>query len=289
MTPQLRPVALCADDYAFTPAVSAGIREALAARRLSATSVMTTRPGWPGEAAALREVLGEAEAGVHLTLTVGAPLGPMPAFAAQGEFPPVGAVIRQAVAGRLPMGEIAAEIDRQLDAFVAAFGEPPAFVDGHQHVQTLPGVRDALLDALARRGWAGRLWVRDSADTVARILRRGVETGKALTVATLATGFAAAARRRAVAVNHGFSGFSSFDSARDFGADFARYLVAPGAAHLVMCHPGRVDAELAALDPVVDSRPRELDFFLSEAFPARLDAAGVGIAPLGRMLGLHRG
>lgn len=284
-----RPLALCADDYAFTPAVGAGIREALAAGRITATSVMTSRPGWPREAPLLKAILGEAEAGLHLTLTVGAPLGPMPAFAPGGVFPALGAVVKQAVAGSLPTPEIAAEIDRQLDAFEAAFGAPPAFVDGHQHVQALPGVRDALFDALARRGWARRLWLRDSADTLPRILKRGVETRKALTVAALASGFAPAARKRGFAVNDGFSGFSAFDAARDFGADFARYLVAPGKAHLVMCHPGRVDAELAALDPVVATRPLELDFLLSPAFADSLAAAGLGLAPMRGTLGLDRG
>ena len=284
-----RPLALCADDYAFTPAVSAGIREALAAGRITATSVMTTRPGWAQEALPLKAVLGEAEAGLHLTLTVGAPLGPMPAFAPGGVFLALGAVVKQAVAASLPIPEIAAEIDRQLDAFEAAFGAPPAFVDGHQHVHALPGVRDALFDVLARRGWARRVWLRDSADTLARILKRGAETKKALAVAALASGFAAAARKRGFAVNDGFSGFSAFDAARDFGADFARYLVAPGKAHLVMCHPGRVDAELAALDPVVATRPLELDFLLSPAFADSLAAAGLGLAPMRRTLGLDRG
>jgi hypothetical protein len=285
---RLRPVALCADDYAFTPAVSAGIREALAAGRLSATSVMTSRPSWPREADALRGVLGEAEAGLHLTLTVGAPLGAMPVFAPHGVFAGLAAVVRQAVAGRLPQAEIAGEIGRQLDAFAAAFGAPPAFVDGHQHVHALPGVREALFEALAARGWR-RLWLRDPADRADRILRRGVETRKAFTVAALARGFAAAARRRGFAVNAGFAGFSAFDPARDFGADMARYLVAPGPAHLVMCHPGRVDAELAALDPVVATRPRELDFLLSPDFPARLAAAGMRLAPLGSTLAGQRG
>lgn len=288
-TPHLAPLALCADDYAFTPAVSAGIREALAAGRLTATSVMTTRPGWPQEAAPLRASLGDAEAGVHLTLSVGAPLGPMPRFAPQGVLPPLGPTIKQALAGRLPLAEIAAEIDRQLDAFEAAFGAPPAFIDGHQHVQVLPGIRDALFDALARRGWTRRLWLRDSADTLPRILKRGVETRKALTVAALARGFAAAARARGVAVNQGFAGFSRFDPKRDFAADFARYLVAPGPAHLVMCHPGRVDAELAALDPVVETRPLELDVLLSDALPATLAAAGLRLAPLGETLALSPG
>lgn len=283
------PLALCADDYAFTPAVSAGIREALAAGRLTATSVMTTRPGWPGEAGALKAVLGDAEAGVHLTLSVGAPLGPMPDFAPGGGFPALGPTIKNALAGSLPLGEIAAEIDRQLDAFEAAFGAPPGFIDGHQHVQVLPGIRGALFDAIARRGWEKRLWLRDSADSPLRVMRRGIETRKALTVAALARGFAAAARKRGLAVNQGFSGFSSFDPTKEFGVDFGRYLVAPGKAHLVMCHPGRIDAELAKLDPVVATRPLELEFLLSPAFPERLAAAGMTLVPLRKTLGLEAG
>lgn len=289
MTPPLRPLALCADDYAISPAVSAGVREALAAGRLSATGAMTTRPGWPREAAPLKAALGAAEAGLHLNLTMAAPLGAMPDYAPDGALPPVGATIKRAVTGKLPLREIAAEIDRQLDAFEAAFGAPPDFVDGHQHVQALPGVRDALFDALAARGWTRRVWLRDSADALARIVRRGVETRKALTVAALARGFAAEARRRGFALNQGFSGFSAFDARRDFGADFARYLVAPGPGHLVMCHPGRVDEELAALDPVTASRPLELDFLLSERFPESLAAAAMTLVPLGRTLGLKRG
>ena len=56
------------------------------------------------------------------------------------------------------------------------------------------------------------------------------------------------------ALNDGFAGFSDFDAAGDFAADFASYLTAPGTRHLIMCHPGRVDAELARLDPVTASR-----------------------------------
>lgn len=287
MSSGLFSFALCADDYALSPAVSAGIREALAAGRLSATGAMTNQPFWPQEAGRLAAVRGEAEIGVHLTLTLGRPLGPAPSLASEGSFPAVGQVIKAALAGRLPLDELRAEIDRQFDAFEAAMGAPPAFVDGHQHVHALPGVRDALLDAMAARGWAGKVWTRDSADRATRVLRRGGETKKALVVAALTRGYAAAARRRGFSVNDGFSGFSAFDPAQDYGAAFARFLAAPGAAHLVMCHPGRVDDALRALDPVVATRPQELDFLLSEAFPRRLAGARMSLAPLGATLA-HR-
>ena len=253
---------LCADDFALSPAVSAGILEALAARRLTAVSAMTNRPDWPRSALTLKAFEHQADIGLHLNLTLGTLLGAMPRLAATGVFP----TLRSLVGARLAQEEIAAEIARQLDAFAAAFGRPPDFIDGHQHVHALPGVRGALFAALDARRLGGRLWLRDSADGIARILARGVEPAKASAVAILAWGFGRQARARGFATNAGFAGFSAFDPARDYGRDFARYLQAPGPRHLVMCHPGRVDAELAALDPVTTAREAELAFLLSPAF-----------------------
>ena len=73
MTPPIssRPLRLIvnADDYAFTPGISRGIRELLSTRRISATSVMAASQYWPQEAAALKAVAGDADIGLHLTLT----------------------------------------------------------------------------------------------------------------------------------------------------------------------------------------------------------------------------
>lgn len=274
----MRPLILVADDYALSPAVSRGILEALAAGRLSGTGVMTNRPFWREGAAVLAPFLDRAEIGLHLNLTLGAPLDAMPGFAPEGLFPALGGLLPSALAGRLPERELRAEIDRQLDAFVDATGRPPAYVDGHQHVHVLPGVRDWLLDALAARGWAGRVWLRDCADRPGAVLRRRSEIAKATFVGGLARGFAAAARARGFATNDGFAGFSSFDPARDYGADFRAFLVVPGRRHLVMCHPGHTDAELAAVDPHTQSRENELAFLLSPDFPAALNGAGLALA-----------
>ncbi|HET6375818.1 MAG TPA: ChbG/HpnK family deacetylase, partial [Methylocella sp.] len=85
---------LCADDFAITPGVSRGILEALAEKRLSAASALVTSPFWPESAAALRGHAAEADIGLHLNLTHGTPLGPMPAFAPAGRFPDPGKVLK---------------------------------------------------------------------------------------------------------------------------------------------------------------------------------------------------
>ena len=269
---------LCADDYAIAPGVSRGILEAIAAGRLTATSAMTNMPSWPSAARGLAGFAGRADVGVHLNLTCGAPLGSMPGFARGGAFPKIGAVVAGALFGRLPEVEIRAEITRQIDAFVEAMGRPPDFIDGHQHVQVLRGVRRWLMEDMVRRGWAGEVWLRDSGDRWSALLARRVEAFKAAEIATLSLGFAAMAGSMGMGVNRGFSGFSSFDDRRCYAVDFATYLSAPGRRHLVMCHPGHADPELAKLGEIEESRQSELAFLLSDGFSAVLKARGARLA-----------
>ena len=275
--------ALCADDFALSPAVTRGILEALAAGRLTATSAMTTQKNWPEAAKAFRDLGPDADLGLHFNLTLGGPLSKMPAFAPNGAFPTMNAIAPAAWRGVLPRAEIRDELRRQLDVFEDFCGAPPDFVDGHQHVQVLPGIADEIIAELAQRGLAEKTWLRDSGDRPKRIFARGKHWGKALTVAGLARGFRAKARAAGFATNDGFSGFSDFDPKTDYGEDFASYLRAPGGKPLIMCHPGHVDGELARLDPVTASREVELAFLLSDRFSQILGAAGARLARLSAM------
>jgi predicted glycoside hydrolase/deacetylase ChbG (UPF0249 family) len=279
-----RPLGLVADDFALTKAVSRGILRLADAGRLSGTGAMTNRPAWTEGAAALAQLGDAIDAGLHLNLTLGSPLGAMPKLAPTGQLPPLGSLVRALALPGAPLDEVEAEIGRQIDAFADRLGRWPDFIDGHQHVHVLPRVRGALFSALARRfqGAGPRPWLRDPFDTPGRIIARGVAVGKAQVVAGLATGFGRSARRRGFATNHGFSGFSAFAPEDDYGEEFRRSLLAPGRLHLVMCHPGDADdPELPGLDPVVDTRPRELAYLASRQFADDLEEAGYALARLG--------
>ncbi len=263
-------IVLNADDYAMTDGLSRGIVELAAARRLSATSVMTTMPGWTIAAArSLQRVRGEIAIGLHLNLTLGAPLGDMARLAPAGRLPALGPLVLRALAGQLDAAEIGHEIARQLDAFETLLGFPPDHVDGHQHVQVLAGVRGPLLAELRRRYPAGHVLVRDPADRLARLARQGAAGVKGAVVALLSAGFAPAVRQHGFAVNDGFSGFSAFDTGRSYAAELAAAMGAARGCHIVMCHPGYPDATLAALDPVVERRRQEFDALMGEADLAR--------------------
>ncbi|WP_279357074.1 ChbG/HpnK family deacetylase [Methylobacterium indicum] len=276
MLPERHPVVLCADDYGLSPGVSRGILDLARKGRISATGSMTNIPAFREAAAPLRELAGTVGLGLHLTLTAGAPLGAMPRLAPDARLPPLGRILALSLSGRLHAAEIRPEIERQIDAFAAAMGRLPDFVDGHQHVHVLPGIRGALLAALAARGWRG--WLRDPGDRPGAIRARP-QARKALVVAGLGLGFRAAARRAGFATNHGFSGFSDFADGDGVAQAFERSFAALGPAPVVMCHPGEIDEGLRALDPVVASRPLELAYLGSARFGAFLQREGLRLVP----------
>lgn len=273
------PLILCADDLGLAPGINRAIRTLALDGRLSAFSCMVTAPAWPLAASALAEMAALCDVGLHFTLTDLAPLGPMPRLAPEKRLPTLGALMKRAFLRRLDGVEIAAEIERQVAALEAALGRPPDYIDGHKHVHLLPVVRAALLDLFrAGRLDRGRTYVRSCWEAPGRVLARGVAVGPCLATSALAAPLAMAARRAGVAANDSFRGMYDFGRARAFGELFRRFAAGPGARPLVMCHPGFPDADLAALDPVVDRRQDEFDYLAGPEFPRDLAAAGRRLA-----------
>lgn len=272
------PVFLNADDFAIAPGVSRAIAELLAAGRLSGTSCLAVSRFWPEHAPMLRPLAGRADIGLHFALTDFPPLGPMPGLAPDGRLPPLGKLLRLALLRRLDTGEIAAELDRQIDRFEAVFGRPPAFLDGHQHVHQLPGVRAAVIDRLRTRLPGAALRLCD--EPLAPILRRGVAVPRALAVSALGRGLRRTAARHAIPVNRRFAGVRDFDETQPYAHLFARFVSGAPRGLVVMCHAGRADAELAAVDPVVAPRDAEYAYLAGPAFPDDLAAAGVRLGRL---------
>ncbi|WP_114945534.1 ChbG/HpnK family deacetylase [Microvirga calopogonii] len=270
-----RSVILCADDFGIADGVSRGIVELAEMGRLSATGAMTNMPGWRRAAASLTPVRERIAVGLHLNLTTGSPLGPMPVLAPSGKFPPLKELLPKALKRQWPAAEISEEIGRQIDAFEEVFGAAPAFVDGHQHVHVLPVIRPALIADLKARGYAGRVWLRDPSDRVTAILRRPIGRTKALIVNSLARGFARSVHAAGFPTNKGFSGFAPLDlsvpAARIFEEAFSKL----GPHPLVMCHPGYVDDELRSMDPALESRVEELNYLKSDAFRELLEQRGL--------------
>ena len=261
-----RRIWLCADDYGAAPGVSAAIRELISRGRINATSIMVAAPHFNSEEAAALATLNSREKraalGLHVTLT--GPLQPLSENFAplrRGRFLPLNAMLRMATARRLQPEPLANEIAAQLKKFINVFGRPPDFLDGHQHIQLFPQVRDAFLRVVAER--APTAWVRQCGRP-----RRGrrLRDHKALVLDILSLGFRRRARKLGIAVNPAFAGTYAFKSRANYARLFPRFLSGLPDGGLIMCHPGVVDTELKGLDSLTTLREQEFAFFGSDAF-----------------------
>ena len=257
-----RGITLCADDFALHPLVDEGVLRLAQAGRLSATSCMSTAPRWRAAAPQLLPLRGRIQLGLHFNLTE----GHGGAHAART----LGQVLTAAYTRRLSAGALQDAWRAQLDAFEDAIGSAPDFIDGHQHVHQLPGVRRALLAELRRR-YAGRAmpWVRST-----------VPAGhlwhdpKAAVIALLGGWSATRLLRRAgVPMNRGFGGVYGFDAPtpEQYGAHMQAWLAQARDGSLLMCHPA--SAEVPG-DAIGRQRPVELAYLMSGSFAQDLRRQG---------------
>lgn len=257
--------------------VSDAIEELVARKRLSATGAMTGLPAWRRRGAGLRRLVAEhpADIGLHLTLTDQRPLTRAAGLAVDAHLPAIGRLMRGAFARTLPLEAVREELRAQLDAFEDVWGGPPDFIDGHQHVHILPGVRGVVIEEMARRYEGTGIWLRSCHEPVAQVRARGVGFGKALTIGTLGLGLGVHAARFGIPTNDSFRGLYDFSERLAYGEVFARSLAGPGDRILVHCHPGHVDDELRALDPLLEPREREFAYLASPECGKALEAAGM--------------
>jgi predicted glycoside hydrolase/deacetylase ChbG (UPF0249 family) len=276
--PPRRHIFICADDYGISPAVNRAIRDLIARRRINATSVMVVAPSFHrGEATALLDsAIPRAAVGLHLTLT--APFGPLShGFAPLrcGTFLPLAATLHRAHLRLLKPELLTIELLRQFEAFNAAFGRAPDFVDGHQHVQLFPQIREALLRVT--KDAAPNAWVRQCGRIFLPARKRFADR-KALLLDALSRRFRRLARDLGVRSNPAFAGTYTFRRRADYSRLFRQFLDGMPDGGVIMCHPGVVDAELKRLDPLTDLREREYAFFGEDSFPSLLAAHGVALA-----------
>jgi predicted glycoside hydrolase/deacetylase ChbG (UPF0249 family) len=278
--PAPRRIWLCADDYGISPSVSKAIRDLIMMERLNATSVMVLAPSFNrSEAASLNVIAAARRAaiGLHLTLTgkfkpLSAGFAPLDA----GTFLSMDEMLKRCLLRRLDRKALRREINAQIEAFIAAFGHPPDYIDGHQHVHLFPQVRDELLAAMKQL--APDAWVRQCGRTIP--LSQRFSDPKGLVLDLLSGTFRRKAAARGIRTNPAFAGTYDFfaNPAPDFATLFPAFVKDMPAGGLVMCHPGFVDAELERLDPLTTPREREFAYLADDAFPDVLRRHGVALA-----------
>jgi predicted glycoside hydrolase/deacetylase ChbG (UPF0249 family) len=274
-----RRIWLCADDYGISPGVNRGIRDLIARGRLNATSVMVVGPavGRDEVDALMAAACNSPRCAIGLHATLTAPFHPLTLHFQPlngGMFPPFPKMLRAGLLRRLDPEIIRAELTAQIAAFIERFGRAPDFVDGHQHVQLFPQVRDACLAAVKEA--APKAWVRQGGRS--QPLAQRFRNPKALLLDMLSAEFRRRASRANIAFNPGFAGAYDFSKRADFGELMTQFLDGLPEDGLIMCHPGFVDEVLISLDPLTDQREHEHAFLAGDAFPPLLAMNNVTLA-----------
>ena len=255
---RLRRIQLCADDYGFDRAISQGILDTLDAGVVTATSCMVLSPAWLHWAPALKERAGLVDLGLHLDLNE---------FAHHASRSLKGWILA-AYRGAVPAVLARPWIEAQLDAFEKALGRAPDYVDGHQHLHQLPGIREALVAALRARYGHG---------CALRITRpRRWRGAKAAVIGALGAGaLASQARAEGLRVNRDFAGVYGFEPEADFAALLSGWLDSLPDGGLMMCHPGRAGATETRADGIRAARVREHAVLAGGQGRALLQALGI--------------
>ncbi|MCD0498493.1 ChbG/HpnK family deacetylase [Achromobacter sp. MY14] len=262
-------VIVCGDDFGM----NADIDEAMIAladmRRISAVSCLALGPTVAANAHRLRD--GNVDIGLHVNLSESLDGGAEP-------MPSLGTLIFKAYAGRLDAGWVQAQLNRQFDAFEAAFGRVPDYVDGHQHVHQLPGIRDQVLSQLKRRQGAHRPWLRQTAPG----MLCGIplkESIKARLIGALGAGaLARQASRDGLRTNRRLLGVYGFEGGKRRYADLLQHwLFNARDGDLLMCHPAMRSQDG---NPMSSQRRAEFDVLVSPKLGDWMNANGVRISRL---------
>ncbi len=243
-----RLLILNADDLGWTPGVNDGIFATHARGVVSSATLMVNAPGAAHAVAALaRPELAALGVGLHVTLTGGGPTTLPPAEVpslvdAHGRLPrrPDG------LAGARPT-EILAEVRAQLARFEALVGRAPTHLDGHHHVHRRPEVLAQVTAVAAAAGLPVR---QVDAAMRAELRRAGIATTDFFDASFFAAGVS---RERLV-------------------ESFKRL---PAGLSEIMCHPGRVDAELERSSTYTADREIEIDILSDPAVTAALAAEDI--------------
>jgi predicted glycoside hydrolase/deacetylase ChbG (UPF0249 family) len=262
----IKPLILCADDYAYNEAVSSGILTLLQQGRLNATSCMTDRPRWRKDADRLTDIPSHCQLGLHINLTEGALDYDLKQL------------LIQSYLGRVDKTKIRTHIEKQWDAFEQQLQRSPDFIDGHQHVHQFPHIRDIVLDLYQQRA-KKNCWVRLSANPLRHCIKSPFAAKQFI---LYSTGYLALRHRllqNKIPHNPAFSGVYDFNEKSNYRLLFQRFLQQLSQGGLIMCHPAL--AQQGSEDVIANARFNEFQYLHGNDFLNDLKNYGLQLATSG--------
>lgn len=262
-------IVVCGDDFGMNADIDEGMIALAGMGRISAVSGLSLGPTFAQNAGRL--AAQNVDIGLHVNFSenLSADAPPMPSLRK---------LIFSAYAGRLDPAWIDAQLNLQFDAFEAAFGRAPDYVDGHQHVHQLPGIREQVLAQLKRRYGDAMPWLRQTAPGALSGIPLK-ESIKARIIGALGSGaLARQAQQDGLRTNRRLLGVYGFEGGKRRYADLLQnWLFNARDGDLLMCHPA-MDCKDGS--PMSRQRRAEFDVLASPKLGDWINANGVRISRL---------
>jgi len=281
----MRNLIVNADDLGWTDGVNRGIAEAHRNGIVTSTSLLANGGAFADGVKTAQELPGLG-VGVHLNLSDGAPVAPageVRTLLGEGDLfagGPVSLLLRLTTK-RLDLGEVEREWDAQIRK-VRAAGLDPTHLDGHKHVQMLPGLF-AVAVRLAKRHGIEAVRIAHEASPLRAALSNGNESSSVtLKQGVQARGLKLLARRaREMAEGSGiatadyFCGIAQTGVLTKSGVQKLLKSLPEGTTEF-MCHPGYWDDDLRkSRTRLQESRQKELEILTDKS--VRKSVADLGI------------
>lgn len=247
----LMRIILCADDFGYTPSVSKGILNLVEKKRLSAVSCLTNFPDWQMSAHRLASYRNQIDIGLHFNLTEGISLSE------NKKFPSLMQLMLTSHLRLVKRKWIYHELKRQYQRFVDIIGFAPDFIDGHQHIQHLPVIREVLLEFYQKQLGNHRPYLRvvntNNSDKKSRVIGM-----------TGASKFKKIVEAKKLPHPATFAGIYDFKNSQRYPEIFPDFLTKVEDGGLIMCHPA--SQTHLKNDPISAARWNEYQYFNDEKF-----------------------
>jgi len=289
----MRNLIVNADDLGWTQGVNRGIAEAHRNGIVTSTSLLANGCAFEGGVRTARESprLG---VGVHLNLSDGKPVAPPERVKSlldeNGDFSggPETLLLRL-TAKKLEAKEVETEWNAQIEK-VRAAGIRPTHLDGHKHVQMLPGLFAVAL-RLAKKHGIEAVRVAHEASSLRAALTSGCEpTGVTLKQGVQARGLKLLARdaremteRAGIGAADYFCGIAQTGVLTKKGVQQLLASLPEGTTEL-MCHPGYADADLErSATRLQKSREAELELLTDNEIRKSIATLGIRLINYGEL------
>lgn len=246
-----KSIFICADDFGSSESVNQGILELLKNNSISGTSCMVSCKDF--NKMELDPYLDRV--GLHLKLCNEKML---PIFLAR------------CVLGVISRENIFNKILEQILLYKNMFGMFPAFIDGHQHVHMLRGVRHSLIDALVDTNLQNKIWIR----SISPMLRKKAYF-KTMLLKLLSFNFNALLDEIGIKRNSMFAGFSNFSPRENIRYQMRYWLKSLKSGGVIMCHPATKTKKPTSLE---QRRFLEFSYLSSAEFQYDCTEFGVTIS-----------